>query len=191
MFKELRASIGLLLLFTLLAGVAYPAFVLGVGQILFPRQANGSLIEENGKIIGSNLIGQNFTSDIYFHPRPSAAGDGYDAANSSGSNLAPTSADLSKAVGDRVSALLAGSKDVSVPVDLVTTSASGLDPDISPAAARFQSGRIANARHLDIRQVEDLIDKNVTPPDLGFLGDSRVNVLALNRALDKLAPAGP
>lgn len=191
MLYELRASLGVLLLFTLLTGFAYPAIVLGIGQQIFPQQANGSLVEDNGKVIGSTLIGQNFTSAKYFHGRPSAAGDGYDAANSSGSNLAPTSADLLKAVGDRVAALRASSNTVSIPVDLVTASASGLDPDISPASAHVQAARVADARGLDPKQVDDLIAQNVTPPDLGFLGQSRVNVLALNRALDKLTPANP
>jgi K+-transporting ATPase ATPase C chain len=177
-----------LLLMTLITGFVYPAAVLGIGQTVFPWQANGSLIEDNGMVIGSELIGQNFTGPSYFHPRPSAAGGGYDAANSSGSNLAPTSADLIKAVGDRVSALRTDTNAMGVPVDLVTASASGLDPDISPAAAHFEAARVAAARHLNIKQVDELIAQNVTPPDLGFLGESRVNVLALNRALDKLAP---
>lgn len=191
MFKELRAGIGLLLLLTLLTGLVYPLFVLGVGQALFPRQANGSLIEDNGRIIGSSLIGQNFTGDGYFHPRPSAAGNGYDAASSSGSNLGPTSAGLMKAVGDRVTALKKDGNSMSVPVDLVTTSASGLDPDISPAAARFQAARVADARHLSVNQVQELIMQNTETPDLGIFGDSRVNVLALNRALNRLAPSRP
>lgn len=191
MIKEFRASLGLLFLMMLITGIAYPAFVLGAGQALFPAQANGSLIEDNGTIIGSSLLGQSFIGSTYFHPRPSAAGDGYDAANSSGSNLAPTSADLINAVHDRVTVLREDGNMTPIPVDLVTSSASGLDPDISPAAAHFQSPHIAIARHLDVAQVDELVVRNIISPDWGFLGDSRVNVLALNRALDKLSAPNP
>ena len=191
MFRELRASLTLFLLLMLMTGFAYPFLVLNIGQAILPYQSNGSLIEENGKLIGSSLIGQNFSGDAYFHPRPSAAGSGYDAAHSSGSNLAPTSADLMKAVGDRAAALKLGNASLSVPIDLVTTSGSGLDPDLSPAAARFQAARVADARHTDVVKIQELIGAHIRPRDLGFLGDNRVNVLELNRALDQITPAPP
>jgi K+-transporting ATPase ATPase C chain len=165
--------------------------VLGVGQTLFPHQAKGSLIEENGVVIGSELIGQNFTGNGYFHPRPSSAGDGYDASNSSGSNLGPTSADLLKAVGDRVVALKTPENILPVPVDLVTASASGLDPDISPAAARFQAARVGEARHLDVVRIQELVEQHTTLPPIGILGAARVNVLELNMELDRIAPVKP
>ncbi len=188
MFRELRASLTLFVLFVFVTGLGYPMAALYLGQALFPHQANGSLIQEKGKIIGSTLIGQNFTGNGYFHPRPSAAGNGYDAANSSGSNLGPTSADLIKAVGDRVADLKKAGGAVAIPVDLVTSSASGLDPNISPAAARFQAARIAEARKMDVAKVSDLVARNTEPRTLGFLGENHVNVLELNRALDSLAP---
>jgi K+-transporting ATPase ATPase C chain len=189
MMKELRVSLGLFLALLILTGLVYPMIVLGLGQVLFPAQANGSLIEENGTVIGSSLIGQNFAGDGYFHPRPSSAGNGYDAGNSAGSNLAPTSTDLIKAVRDRVAAFRAENNAGVVPVDLVTGSASGLDPDISDAGARFQAPRIAAARHIDIGQVTALIGRVEKEPTFGVLGEARANVLALNRALDQLTPA--
>ncbi|BAK67779.1 potassium-transporting ATPase C chain [Sphingobium sp. SYK-6] len=190
MLKEitsaLRPAIVMTLLFALLLGLAYPALLTGIGQLVFPAQANGSLIREDGRIIGSQLIAQGFSSDRYFHPRPSAAGAGYEADNSYGSNLGPTS----QALHDRVKADLAGygtSPDVPVPpADLVTTSASGLDPHISPEAALFQADRVANARGLDVARVRALIADGVEHPLLGFLGEPRVNVLLLNRSLDTL-----
>lgn len=185
MFRELRASITLFLLFMFVTGLGYPMLTLYLGQALFPHQANGSLIEENGKIIGSTLIGQNFIGDKYFHPRPSTAGNGYDAGNSSGSNLGPTSADLLKAVSGRVADLKKAGSPPSIPVDLVTASGSGLDPHISPAAARFQAARVAEARKLDITKIEDALAQYTEPRTLGFLGENRVNVLELNRALDR------
>lgn len=191
MFKELRASLTLFLTLALLTGLAYPIAILGLGQMLFPVEANGSLIMDNGKIIGSSLIGQNFTSTAYFHPRPSYAGNGYDAANSSGSNLAPTSADLTKSVSARIAALKAENGNPNIPVDFVTSSGSGLDPDISPAAAHLQAARIALARHIDVVRVNGLIDQNTQSRTFGILGENRVNVLQLNRALDQLAPLQP
>jgi K+-transporting ATPase ATPase C chain len=187
MLKELRASFTLFALLMAVTGVAYPMLTFGAGQALFPRQANGSLIEDNGKIVGAALIGQNFTGDGYFHPRPSAAGNGYDAANSGGSNVAVAGADFAKAVGDRVAALKqSGETGGNVPVDLVTTSASGLDPDISVAAAKYQAARVAAARHMDVMTVENLIAAHTQERAFDFLGEPRVNVLEINRALDGL-----
>ena len=183
----LRPAIVLTLLFAALLGLAYPAALAGIGQLVFPHQANGSLIRENGKVIGSELIGQGFAAPGYFHPRPSAAGKGYDALASSGSNLGPTS----QALVDRVKADLAAngsSPGQSVPADLVTASASGLDPDLSPEAAFFQAERVARARGIPMDAVRQLITRQTQYPLLGFLGEPRVNVLALNRALDRLAP---
>lgn len=185
--SALRPALVLTALFVLLLGFAYPLAVTGIAQGLFPAQANGSLIREDGRVIGSALIGQTFARDAYFHGRPSAAGkDGYDAAASSGSNLGPTS----KALAERVAADLAKSPGVSVPPDLVTTSASGLDPHISPEAALFQVKRVAAARRLGESPVRALIAHQTERPLLGFLGEPRVNVLALNRALDRTAGTG-
>lgn len=189
-WQQFRPSLTLLIFFGLLTGVIYPLAILGIGQTIFPSQANGSLIEVNGKIIGSSLIGQNFTSDAYFHPRPSYAGNGYDATASGGSNLGPTSKDMLKAIDDRVAALKKPDT-VSVPVDFVTGSGSGLDPDISPATARFQAAHVAEARRLSTTQVEEIISHNIASPDFGILGENRVNVLQLNRALDEAAPVKP
>lgn len=184
--SALRPALVLTLLFTLLLGTAYPLALIGVGQLLFPYQANGSLIREGDRVIGSALIGQPFAGDRYFHGRPSAAGDGYDALASSGSNLGPTS----QALVDRVKEDLATfprSPGSNVPPDLVTTSASGLDPHISPEAALFQAGRVAGARGVTQAEVTALIERHVERPLLGVLGEPRVNVLALNLALDQAA----
>jgi len=189
MFQELRASFSLLALFVLITGIGYPFLVTGIGKSFFPYQAKGSLIEKNGQIIGSELIGQNFSDDKYFHPRPSAAGDGYDAGNSSGSNLAPTSTDLLKTITERVAELRKNGDMRPIPVDLVTASASGLDPDISIAAATFQAERVASARGISVQQVHDLITLNMTPRLFGVLGENHVNVLKINRALDALSAA--
>ena len=183
---SLRPAIVLTILFALLLGVAYPLALTGIGQLLFPSQANGSLIRQDGKIVGSTLIGQGFASDRYFHGRPSAAGKGYDGLASSGSNLGPTS----KALADRVTAdstaLRAAAPGLSVPSDLVTTSASGLDPHISPEAAFYQTGRVAKARGIAQATLESLVKKSIESPLFGFLGESRVNVLDLNRRLDQI-----
>lgn len=182
--SALRPAFVMTLLFALLLGIAYPLALTGVGQTLFPRQANGSLIVENGRVIGSERIGQSFTSERYFHGRPSAAGKGYDGLASSGSNLGPTS----QALADRVKAdvgALRSSPDVVVPADLVTASASGLDPDISPEAAFFQVERVASARGLSPGRLRGLVASHIDYPILGFIGAPRVNVLALNRTLDK------
>lgn len=191
MFQELRSSLGLLAFLTLVTGVAYPLAMTALGQSLFPHEANGSLIEEEGRIRGSTLIGQSFSNPRYFHSRPSAAGTGYDAAQSSGSHLAPTSRKLLGRITDHVNLLRAEENMGPIPVDLVTASGSGLDPDISVAAAHFQATRIARLRSLSPAEIEKLIAENTTPRTFGFLGENRVNVLALNRALDRLSPSPP
>ncbi|PZU06899.1 potassium-transporting ATPase subunit KdpC [Sphingomonas sp.] len=189
--SALRPAIALTLLFSLLLGLAYPLALTGIGQLLFPAQANGSLVRSaNGRVIGSELIGQTFASPAYFHGRPSAAGKGYDALASSGSNLGPAARALADRVRAEKAALLSSSRsssDLNVPPDLVTTSASGLDPDISPEAAFFQVARVAAARHVDPARVRALVEAQVDRPLLGFLGEPHVNVLALNRSLDRAA----
>jgi potassium-transporting ATPase KdpC subunit len=184
---SLRPALVMTGLFALTLGIAYPLAITGVAQVAFPHQANGSIVEQGGKAIGSELIGQAFTSDRYFHPRPSAAGKGYDATASSGSNYGPTS----QALADRVKADVARTSvpGKPLPPDLVTASASGLDPDISPEAALYQVDRVARARGLDAGAVEALVRRSIDTPFLPFLGDPHVNVLALNRALDRLPPA--
>jgi len=187
MRAHLRPAIVSLALLSVVTGLAYPAIVTVVAQLIFPRQANGSLVTVGGKTVGSSLIGQPFDDPKYFWSRPSATSPfGYNAGASSGSNLSPTNADLIKTVQGRVDALRAADpgNTASVPVDLVTASGSGLDPHISPAAAFYQVGRVARVRKLDEAAVRDLVERHVEGRQLGVLGEPRVNVLRLNLALD-------
>jgi len=185
-FTSFRPAIVMTLLFALLLGLAYPLALTGIGQAIFPNQANGSLVRADGKVIGSALIGQGFASDRYFHPRPSAAGKGYDGLASSGSNLGPASKALVERVEQDIKSNQTASPGRPVPSDLVTASASGLDPHISPDAAFYQVDRIAKARGLAPERVRDLVRQSVEQPILGFLGEPRVNVLEINRRLDRI-----
>ncbi len=177
------------ILFTLVTGVlfglGYPLLVTGIAHVLFPRQADGSLILRNGQVIGSSLLAQSFTSDRYFHPRPSDAGNGYDATSSGGSNLAQSNAKLIQRIQGDIDALQKQNPGKPVPIDMVTTSASGLDPDITPDNAYYQAPRVAKARGLSLDAVQKLIAQHTEGRDLGFLGEPRVNVLELNLALDQ------
>ena len=189
--KELRPLAAVTLALLLLTAVIYPLAITGIGQLAFNSQANGSFITVNGNEVGSSLIGQTFAATQYFHSRPSAAGSGYDPANSGGSNLGPTSAMLMKEIQDRVAAFrkengLAAS--VPIPADAVTASASGLDPDISPATARLEVARVARARGASAGAVQALVEQYTKGAALGFIGQPRVNVLKLNLALDRQFP---
>jgi K+-transporting ATPase ATPase C chain len=196
MLKEIRPAILILVLLTAITGLAYPLAMTAIAGVLFPKQAQGSLIERDGKVVGSALIGQEFKDDKYFHGRPSATtapdpNDStktvpapYNAANSGGSNLGPTSKALADRVKDDVDKLKAENPSMPVPLDLVTTSASGLDPDISPEAALFQVPRVAKARNMPEDRVRDLVNQNTKGRFAALLGEPRVNVLALNLALD-------
>ncbi len=188
MNKELQIAIRFTLVTTVIFGLAYPLVITGLSQWLFPHQANGSLIILDGKIIGSQLIGQTFSSNRYFHARPSSAGDGYDAANSSGSNLAPTNRALVERVQAEVVKLRAENPNPPIPADLVTASGSGLDPEISPAAAEFQVPRVAQARHISQELLHALVAKHTETRQFGIFGEPRVNVLELNLDLDSAFP---
>jgi K+-transporting ATPase ATPase C chain len=185
--KEFRPALVLFLLFFVLTGLAYPLSVTGLGQFLFPHRADGSLVERDGRVIGSELIGQAFTRPEYFHPRPSAAGQGYDASASGGSNLAPSNKALIEAIGERTAAAARDSGGRPVPIDLVTASGSGLDPHISPRSALLQVSRVARTRRLPEDQVRTLVEQHVEQPAFDILGRPRVNVLALNLSLDAFA----
>jgi K+-transporting ATPase ATPase C chain len=179
-----RPALVMTALLFVLTGLAYPAVITGVAQLAFPHQANGSLIQQGSHVIGSELIGQNFAGEGYFHARPSAAGKGYDPTQSGGSNLGPTA----KPLIDRVTADVRANPGA--PVDLLTTSGSGLDPDISPESAEWQVDRVATARHIPAPKIYMLVESSVEMPLFGFIGEPRVNVLRLNLALDKLAGKG-
>ena len=191
MWQQLGTGFKMMLVLTVLTGLLYPGVVTGLCQVFFPARANGSLIVANGHVIGSELIGQNFKKPEYFQPRPSAAGnDGYDPTASGASNLGPTSQKLADRVKDSVASFRKNNPDYTgpIPADLVTSSGSGLDPDISPASAEAQAARIAKARGIPVEQVRNLIAGHTQGRDLGFMGDPRVNVLEINLALDQAAP---
>jgi K+-transporting ATPase ATPase C chain len=188
MKKNLMISIWMTLATTIIFGLIYPLAVTGLAQVMFPDRANGQLIRHDGKIVGSKIIGQAFAGASYFHSRPSYAGNGYDAGQSSGSNLGPTNKTLIDRVNSDVQKLQAENPGAPVPVDLVTSSGSGLDPEISPAAAEFQIPRVARVRGISERDVRAIVAKHTLQRDLGFLGEPRVNVLELNLDLDAAHP---
>jgi potassium-transporting ATPase KdpC subunit len=181
-----RTAILFTLVTAVLLGIVYPLLIAGISGVLFHHKAEGSLIERNGQVIGSSLIAQSFTSDKYFHPRPSAAGNGYDATSSGGSNLAQSNAKLATRMQGDIDKLAAQNPDHPVPIDMVTTSGSGLDPDITPDNAYFQAPRVAKARGVTVDSIRELIARHTTGREFGFLGEPRVNVLELNLALDQM-----
>ena len=187
MKKHLITAFLMTITTTILLGVIYPLLITVLAQVLFKDKANGQIITRNGQAIGSRIIAQPFTSAKYFHPRPSAAGNGYDATNSGGTNLAPTNQKLIDRVQSDAKGLHEENPAQFIPVDLITTSASGLDPDITPAAAEFQIPRVARERGLQESALRDLVQKHTAQRDLGLLGEARVNVLELNLALDDMA----
>ncbi len=186
MKKELILALRFTLVTTLVFGLIYPLGVTGLSRLLFPKQATGSLIERNGQVVGSKLIGQTFSSDKYFHSRPSAAGTGYDATASSASNLAPTNQALADRVKSDVAKLQQENPGTSIPADLVTSSGSGLDPEISPAAAEFQIPRIAKVRGISVDSLKAIVSRHTQARTFGIFGEPRVNVLELNLDLDSL-----
>ena len=188
--NQLRPAILLTVVFIVVTGLIYPGVVTGIAKIIFPRQANGSLVTVNGQVVGSSLIGQQFSQPGYFHPRPSAAGSGYDATASGGTNKGPTDRKLADTLvaGAIAQAESSGVPKGKVPADMATTSGSGLDPHISPANALFQVARVATARGVDSTKVRELVQNHVEGRQLGFLGEPRVNVLVLNLALDSAFP---
>lgn len=191
MWQQMFRGFKMMLVLTVLTGLAYPLVVTGLCQVFFRDRANGSLVSANGRIAGSSLIGQNFTRPEYFQPRPSAAGNnGYDPMASGPANLGPTNQKLADRVKDSVAAFQKANPDYTgpIPADLLTTSASGLDPDISPASADAQAARVAKARGIAVERVRSLIASSTQGRDLGFLGEPRVNVLAINLALDRSFP---
>ncbi len=188
MLKQLKIAVLFTVVTTILCGILYPLAVTGAAKLLFPNPANGSLVVANGKIVGSTLIGQPFTSPAYFHPRPSAAGSGYDPIASGGSNLGPTNHALADRLKSDAAALQSENPNAPIPADLLTTSASGLDPDISPEAASFQIPRIAKARSISESDLRSLVQAHIRHRQFGFLGEPRINVLELNLALDAAHP---
>jgi potassium-transporting ATPase KdpC subunit len=189
MKKNLITAVLMTIATTVILGIIYPLVVTAIAQVLFPRQANGQLIQRDGKTVGSAIIGQSFSGPAYFHSRPSAAGNGYDAANTNGSQLGPTNQKLIDRVKGDVSAAQANNPGVPVPIDLVTASASGIDPHITPAAAEFQLPRIAKERGTTADRLRPLVARHTEGRQLGFLGEPRVNVLELNLELDQQFPA--
>ncbi len=187
MKKNLLTAVLMTIATTILLGIIYPLLVTGLAQVIFPRQANGELIVVNGKLVGSHLIGQSFSGPEYFHSRPSNAGNGYDPMNSNGSQLGPTNHQLIDRIKSDVAALQAEHPGTPVPIDLVTSSASGLDPDITPAAAEYQLSRVAKQRGLSEERVREIVREHTADRQFGFLGESRVNVLELNLALNQIS----